>query len=328
MLWVKSTGCIRFGDYTETGTGDSAGQGFGGLFAPEVRDPWRGRGVYDTCDGGLSLASFRSVSKISMPTTTAGSPRVETVVTGETRQCFEHGMERMLRSRQEISEMKERLGIIPHMYRTLASNQRRYLQLVRAFMKRDMVNLIEADEVRERVGVFWLEKPGQNTQRLIIDARVSNLHCLPLPGVSLVTSEGLSRVEVALEHDDVDPGELSRLASLHLGVADVGSAFHRFKISKLYSSFLKWKAEKWPFWLDACAPVLAACRWVTRSLFSVRKQSKRQCGPQPVLVKQEFSRTQGAAWFRASLSRAMVQSLHVVPHRNSSMCLSIISVSW
>ena len=44
-----------------------------------------------------------------MPTTTAGSPRVETVVTGETRQYLENGMERMLRSRQEISEMKERL---------------------------------------------------------------------------------------------------------------------------------------------------------------------------------------------------------------------------
>ena len=61
----------------------------------------RGRGVYDARDGGLSLASFRSVSKISMPTSTAGSPRVETVVTGETRRYLENGMERMLRSRQD-----------------------------------------------------------------------------------------------------------------------------------------------------------------------------------------------------------------------------------
>ena len=135
----------------------------------------RGRAVYDPRDGGLSLASFRSVSKISMPTTTAGSHRVETVVMSETRQYVENGMERMLRSRQEISEMKERLGIIPCMVRTLASNRRRYLQLVRALLKRDMVNLIEADKVRERVGVFSVEKPGKDTQRLIIDARVSKL---------------------------------------------------------------------------------------------------------------------------------------------------------
>ena len=45
-------------------------------------------------------------------------------------------------------------------------------------MKRDMTNLIEADEVRERVGVFLVDKPGRDTQRLIIDARVSNLHFL------------------------------------------------------------------------------------------------------------------------------------------------------
>ena len=52
-----------------------------------------------------------------------------------------------------------------------------------------------------------------------------------------MTSEGLSRVEVALENDDEDPGELSRLAGLHLGLADVKEAFHRLIISKLYSSF-------------------------------------------------------------------------------------------
>ena len=168
-----------------------------------------------------------------MPTTTAGSPRVETDVTGETRQYLENGMDRMLRSRQEISEMKERLGIIPYMDSTLASNWRRYLQLVRAFLKRDMINLVEVDEVRERVG----GKPGKDTQRLIIDARLSNLHFLLPPGVSLVMSEGLCRVEVTLENDDVDPGELSRLTGLHLGLADVKDSFHKFKISKLYSSY-------------------------------------------------------------------------------------------
>ena len=87
---------------------------------------------------------------------------------------------------------ERRLGIIPYRDRTLASNRMRYLQLVRA-LKRDMVNLIEADEVRERVGVFLVDKPGKDTQRRIFDARVSNLHLLPPPGVSLVTSEGLSR---------------------------------------------------------------------------------------------------------------------------------------
>ena len=90
--------------------------------------------------------------------------------------------------------------------------------------------------MRERVCVLLAEKPGENTQRLIIGARVSNLH-FSLRGVSLVTSEGLSCVEVTLENDDMDPKELSRLAILHLGLVDEKDAFHRFKISKLHSSF-------------------------------------------------------------------------------------------
>ena len=58
-------------------------------------------------------------------------------------------------------EMKERLGIVPYMDKTLASNRRRYLQLVRALLKRDLVTLIDATEVREHAGVFLVEKLGK-----------------------------------------------------------------------------------------------------------------------------------------------------------------------
>ena len=176
-------------------------------------------------------------------------------------------MERMLRSRQEISEMKERLGIIPYMDRTLASNQRRHLQLVRALMKRDMVNLIETDEMRERVGVFLVEKPGKDTQRLIIGARVSNLHFLPPPGVSLVTSEGLSRVEVALENDDVVPGELSRLASLRLGLGCLPQIQDLETVQLLLCPCRSWE----PIWLDVCRCFSSLPMGHTRSLFFCKR---------------------------------------------------------
>ena len=117
-------------------------------------------------DGGLRLASFCSVSTISLPATTARSPRVETLVT----------------------------GAIPRKWHGAHAES-----------------------------VFLVEKPGKDTQRLIIDARVSNLHFLHPPGVSLVTLEGLSRVEVALENDE-DPWELSKLEGLHLGLADLETA--------------------------------------------------------------------------------------------------------
>ena len=62
------------------------------------------------------------------------------------------------------------------MDKTLASDRRRYLQLARALLTRDLVTLIEVDEVREHAGVFLVDKPGTGTQRLIIHARVSNMH--------------------------------------------------------------------------------------------------------------------------------------------------------
>ena len=136
-------------------------------------------------------------------------------------------------------------------------------------MKRDMVNLIEADEVRERVGVFLVGKTREGYTKA--DNRCESQQ---LALLALAWSQ-LSRVEVTLENDDVDLGELSRLASLHLGLADVKDAFHRFKISKLYSSFLKWKVEKWPLWLDACALVSAACRWVTLGVYFLSESNRR-----------------------------------------------------
>ena len=53
-----------------------------------------------------------------------------------------------------------------------------------------------------------------------------------------MTSKGLRRVEVALDNDEEDPGEQSRLARLHLGLADVKELpFTDLESRKLYSSF-------------------------------------------------------------------------------------------
>ena len=105
------------------------------------------------------------------------------------------------------------------------------------------------------------------------------MHFPPPPGVSLVTSEGLSRVEVALGDNDEDPEVLSKLAGLHLELADVNDAFHRLKISKLYSSFFA-LPEVLGKELGACFTAAAVYRWrwsIPRVCSSVRTQSKRQC---------------------------------------------------
>ena len=139
----------------------------------------------------------------------------------------------------------------------------------------------------------WWKKPGKDTQRLIIDARVSNMHSLPPPGVSLVTSEGLSRVEVALENDDEDPGELSKIAGLHWGLADVKDACHRFKISKLYSSFfalpdVRGEEVELP-WLGRVCPCFSSLPMGhTWSLFFCQKAFEEAMWATPGLEKAEI----------------------------------------
>ena len=112
-----------------------------------------------------------------------------------------------------------------------------------------MVNLIEADEVSERVGVFPIEKPGKDTQRLIVDARLSNLHFLHPPGVSLATSEGLSRVEVALENGDVGPGRCVEIGRFAHGPDQCERCLSQIQdlktVQLLFLPFLRWKVRKY-----------------------------------------------------------------------------------
>ena len=80
------------------------------------------------------------------------------------------------------------------------------------------------------------KKGETSTMRLIIDARESNIHFLPPPSASLLTSEGLSRIEIEIPSDvpaDVytSPEWLADLEVI-FGLRDIKDAFHRFKISE------------------------------------------------------------------------------------------------
>ena len=148
----------------------------------------------------------------------------------------------------------------------------------------------------------------------------------------MVTPEGLSRVEVVLNNDDEDPDGLSKLACLHLGVADVKDAFHRFKISMLYSSFFALPEirgqEVGAPWLDVSALVLAAYLCVIPGAYgSVRKRLKRRCGPLQSLRKQKFSRITAVASYYGS--KGEVPLTHVIGAKgDSSMSMLTIWKFW
>ena len=117
----------------------------------------------------------------------------------------------------------------------------------------------------------------------------------------MVTSEGLSRAEVELNNEDEDPDGLSKLACLHLGLADVKDAFHRFKISKLYRSFFALPEVRGE---EVGAPLVGMGH--TWSLFSVRKRLKRRCGPLQTFRGQKFSRITVVVSYHVHLKRRSV----------------------
>ena len=63
----------------------------------------RGRSVYDPDSAGLSIASYTSVSSVSMPTSTASAPLLTDVAPDEAFHYMGRRLQRMLRPRPNMS---------------------------------------------------------------------------------------------------------------------------------------------------------------------------------------------------------------------------------
>ena len=90
--------------------------------------------------------------------------------------------------------------------------------------------------------LFVTKKDG--TLRLIVDARRTNSRFRRPPGVSLCTSESLSRLAVRVPDDfEGDAGDAERLLDslrIALGAVDVKDAFHRLWNDPGFQSGLGW----------------------------------------------------------------------------------------
>ena len=200
----------------------------------------RGRGVYDTEASGLSIASYVSVSSVSLPVTTAGSPLLTDIAPEEALHFMRGKLQRMLRSTAEYERLAAETPVTPYWDRTLRSNRRKYTRFIRALHRRGLIRFLDPQRVRGRVGVFFVRKKS-GALRLIIDARDTNMRFCSPPSVSLVTAEGFGMVEVEVSADiDVESEEGRQVLSeigLCLGVGDIADAFHRFRIDEFFSSF-------------------------------------------------------------------------------------------
>ena len=82
-------------------------------------------------------------------------------------------------------------------------------------------------EPKDRVGLFAVSKDGGQKQRLIADARRSNLRLRPCPSVALLSSEGFSKLEV--DHE--------AMLEAWFGITDIKDCFHNIRIHEWFSDY-------------------------------------------------------------------------------------------
>ena len=201
----------------------------------------KGRGVYDVDTTGLTLAPFSTVAAISIPLTSEGALWLVDIAPSSALHYLESGMQRMLRSEQEYSEMLAANPVTPYWDRALLRSRRKYLRLVKSLLKRGLVGLHRPGSVKGRVGLFFVHKKQAGKVRLIIDARLVNLRFVAPASVTLMTSEGFAMVEVELEAG-IDPyseegKQALEAVELVLGIGDIADAFHRFKIDREFAAY-------------------------------------------------------------------------------------------
>ena len=183
----------------------------------------RGRGVYSQpANAGMVPLNPQT---LSVPVSLDGAPSVLAVAPAGESDLLRDFEKRMLRSPEEVAEMNQQLGEARHYVDPGLRNRRRYANFIRKLCKVGLVSFSRT--CRCRIGVFAVSKKN-GSQRLIIDARPANRLFLPPPGVSLLTGEGLARMEVEIDDDAATHRALGALR-VALGVADVSDCFHRLR---------------------------------------------------------------------------------------------------
>ena len=207
------------------------------LDTPEgaLRQLLRGRSPYDLGDVAVNIAPFRMES-VSLPSSVSGCPRLIDVLPPGPRAHLEGYQQRMLRDDVSPSDITPAR---PHWDIALQRNKKSYFSLVRRLFSIGLVRVVERS--LEEIGLFTVWKSDKTSQRLIVDARRSNCHFKPPPGVELLSSEGFGRVEVELPssmqiQDDLGQAWLRDLV-VRFGGADVKDCFHRFFVPTWLSEY-------------------------------------------------------------------------------------------
>ncbi|CAK0831182.1 unnamed protein product [Prorocentrum cordatum] len=197
-----------------------------------LRELLRGRSPYDGRSGPTTVASY-SAGLVSMPTDVSDCPRLEGLLPGEALTFLQERQERMLRESPLPTDVE------PYFDSVLKFNHKEYRGLVRRLLSAGILGWTLTP--KERIGMFFVWKDGRRRLRLIVDARRANAHFRDPPGVELLSSEGLARIEVHMPDTGFSSYEDLRAAleaqQVYIGMADVKDCFHRMRIDSALSQY-------------------------------------------------------------------------------------------
>ena len=215
------------------------------------------------------MAPYRQ-GQVSLPDSCAAVRELETLCSEAGLQYLEGCGERMFQAGVEpLADERELRYVDP----TLTKNRKSYIRFIKDLKRRGL--LVFDTDVTETCGIFFVcKKNGQ--LRMIIDARRANRRLRPPPGVSMVSAEGLGRIEIETDNP-------SEPVPIWVGTADVKDCFHRMGIprwmSKLFGmprcrhgSLGSQRSTAGALVrTTGCTPCPAACPWAVRGPCSMRR---------------------------------------------------------
>ena len=195
----------------------------------------RGGSPYDMGVINDAVASYRS-ELISVPQDCSGCPQLLDVLPGDDRRYLEENSELMLRPEEDWCEKP----IEPYWDPKLRYNRRAYHGLVKKL--HSIGYFVYTLKPASKVGVFFVWKSNRTKLRLITDCRPTNQIFREAPGVSLMTAEGLGRIEVELA-DEVwcNPSAMAAMRTF-VGLSDVKDCFHRLRVPAWLSRYFAWES--------------------------------------------------------------------------------------
>lgn len=172
-----------------------------------------------------ALARFQR-ELLSLPVAGSVAPSLDTILGPRAQEIFET-LRSKLHNSQDVATRKQECGLkAPYYDPVLRSCRGEYVSFVQQL---DDANLIEfRTEVREHVGVFTVWKKN-GKQRMIVDARLSNLWFDSPEPVSLATGSSFALIEV----DSGPP--------IHLGGVDIADAFYHIGLPEEFRDLFSLK---------------------------------------------------------------------------------------